>query len=136
MKSDYKIRYSDRKTLGLSVERDNNVIIRAPKDATQEDIIDFVNRKKFWIYMKTNHSKKVLNELKTEFVSGASIMYLGRNLRLNFIDDDFDGIRFSSKFLISRKRKGKSNANMMSPLVCDVLVKYQDHYLRWLFTHF
>jgi predicted metal-dependent hydrolase len=37
-----------------------------------------------------------------EFISGSTVLYLGRNYRLEIVSEDFDGVLFDSKFLISK----------------------------------
>jgi hypothetical protein len=38
---------------------------------------------------------------------GASMLYLGKEYKLDFVGDDFDGVVFESKFLISRISNGR-----------------------------
>ena len=105
MKLDYTIKYSDRRTIGLSVERDKNIVVRAPIGARSDQIDDFVNRKKFWLYTKLKHPQKYAKTAKTEFVSGASISYLGRNYKLDVVKEEFPGIKFSGKFILPESKR-------------------------------
>lgn len=104
MTLNYTTKYSDkRKTLGLVVERDKSVVVLAPNGTSQETIEDFVERKKFWLFEKINYSPKFGDKPpETPFISGKAITYLGKNYKLDVVDEAFEGIRFSSKFLISR----------------------------------
>jgi predicted metal-dependent hydrolase len=43
--------------------------------------------------------------VRKEFVSGEAIRYLGRNYRLQVVDDDVPGVRFRSRFIISRRNR-------------------------------
>ncbi len=106
MKLNYSVVYSDRrKTVGITVERDRSVVVRAPRRATADQIERVVQQKKLWIYEKLRHPQKYnLAEAKPkEFVSGESILYLGRNYRLEIVDDDFAGVRFENGFCLSRQ---------------------------------
>lgn len=98
-----RIEYSDRKTLGLIVERDASVLVRAPRDASREMIERFLERKRYWLWEKTNHARKypAVETLK-EFVSGESFLFLGRKYRLEIVDEEFDGLRFDERFVLSR----------------------------------
>jgi len=100
---DVRIEYSDRKTLGLIVERDATVLVRAPRDASMEMIQRFLERKRYWLWEKTNHARKypAVETLK-EFVSGESFLFLGRKYRLEIIEEEFDGLRFDERFVLSR----------------------------------
>jgi predicted metal-dependent hydrolase len=103
MSLEYSVIYSPRKTLRITVERDRSVIVRAPNGTAQEKIEAVVEKKKLWIYEKTRHAQKHsgLPEEK-EFISGATILYLGKNYRLEVVSEPFDGILFDNKFLISK----------------------------------
>ncbi len=108
MELNYSIKYSDRKTLGISVERDKSVVVRVPKKTSNKKIEDFIERKKHWIYTKLNHPQKYNAKRKKEFVSGSSILYLGRNYKLDIVTDELDSIIFNNKFMISRKHQAKA----------------------------
>lgn len=104
MNLEYKILYSDRKNLTITVERDRSVVVRAPEGTTPEKIENLVEKKKFWIYQKTNHLQKYSeNPASAEFVSGASILYLGKTHRLHAAKEDFEGIKFDQDFIIAKK---------------------------------
>lgn len=104
MNLEYKILYSERKKLTITVERDRSVVVRAPEGTPAEKIENLVEKKKFWIYQKTNHLQKYSeNSAGTEFVSGASILYLGKTHRLQAVKEDFEGIKFDQDFIISKK---------------------------------
>jgi len=101
----YKLVHSDRKSIGLSVERDKSIIVRAPKNAKTEDVEKFIERKKYWLFTKINHPQKYKSFKRTEFISGASILYLGRSYRLNVVKNGIEGIEFNNSFIISKKNQ-------------------------------
>jgi predicted metal-dependent hydrolase len=106
MKQDYRIVYSDRKTLSIIVERDRSLLVRAPKGMSAQEIQQLVNEKKLWIYEKIRHPQKYPPmPAKKEFVAGETVLYLGRNYRLEITDKDIDGIQFDSRFYVSRRQK-------------------------------
>ena len=107
---EYQIKYSNRKTLNISVERDRSIIVRAPHYLTEDKIDKAVQSKRQWIKEKLNHTQKypILSESK-EFVSGETLMYLGKNYQLLVVDDEIDGIDFDRRFKISKSNQ--SNAN-------------------------
>jgi len=85
---EYHLKRSDRKTMGISIERDGAVIVKIPHQAELNDIEKFVSEKKVWIYQKLA-KKKALNRERPrrEFVNGQGFLYLGKSYRLKFIDD-------------------------------------------------
>lgn len=110
MDFEYQIKYSNRKTLNISVERDRNIIVRAPKHLTFEAIDKIIQTKRQWIKEKLNHSQKypLVTESK-EFVSGETLMYLGRNYQLLVIEENIEGIEFEQRFKISKANQTKAN---------------------------
>ncbi len=110
MKLDYKIQFSNRKTLNISVERDRSVIVRAPENLSLNKIEEIVQSKRNWIKDKINHVQKYPIDFKAkEFVSGETLLYLGRNYQLLVVDENFEGIRFNQSFLISKLNQKNAN---------------------------
>lgn len=110
MTFEYKVKYSNRKTLNISVERDRSVIVRAPQGMLKDKIAQIVQSKEKWIIDKINHNQKYPTELKSkEFISGESLLYLGRNYQLLVVDEIFEGVRFSQGFVISKDNQDKAN---------------------------
>ena len=106
MKLDYHVVYSKRKTLNLSVERDGSVVVRAPLGTPEDKIRRVIEVKRLWLYQKVNHEKKYPPERRRkEFVSGETILYLGRNYRLEITENNLPGVQFHWRFLLSRKNQ-------------------------------
>jgi len=103
MNLEYSVVYSARKTLTITVERDRSIIVRAPTDTPREKIEQLIHQKKLWLYEKVRHTQKYDPPIKEkEFVSGASILYLGKSYKLNVVSEPFNGILFDDEFLISK----------------------------------
>jgi len=85
---EYRLRRSNRKSMGISIERDGTIMVMAPHQAELIDIEKFVSEKRIWIYQKLA-KKKALNRKKPmrEFVNGQGFLYLGKSYRLKLIDD-------------------------------------------------
>ncbi len=106
MKLDYRIVYSRRRTLSLSVERDASVVVRAPEGTSAEKIRQAVEARKLWLFQKINHEQKYPpNRQRKEFVSGETIAYLGRNYRLEITERPVTGVQFHWRFIISRENQ-------------------------------
>ena len=106
----YSIVYSKRKTLSIIVERDRSVIVRAPLNSDRENIERIVEQKARWIRSKIEHNQKYPSVLEQkEFVSGESLLYLGKPYKLFVDDEDFDGVRFDSNFFISKRNQPSAN---------------------------
>ncbi|MEH7792394.1 M48 family metallopeptidase [Bacillus safensis] len=106
----YEIKYSNRKTVNISVERDRSVIVRAPQGVSEDKINYIVKSKRDWIIDKMNHKQKYPAKPEPkEFVSGETILYLGKNYQLTVVDDIFDGVEFNQRFTISRANQKEAN---------------------------
>jgi predicted metal-dependent hydrolase len=103
MNVEYSIIYSARKTISIIVERDRSVIVKAPVNTSKELIENEVNKRKFLLFQKINHPQKYsIPRDRKEFVSGESLLYLGKHYKLEVVDDLIDGVEFDSKFTISK----------------------------------
>lgn len=109
MNLEYKIeRSSKRKRLTISVERDRSIIVNAPTSTSEEKIAAIVASKKAWIYAKVHHPQKYEKPPHPpgkELVNGESVLYLGRNYKVQLIDGN--NVEFEQRFLIP-KALGKS----------------------------
>jgi hypothetical protein len=105
MELNYTIVYSKRKTLNITVERDRSVIVKAPEGTDPQKIRQAVESKRLWIYEKIRHPQKyrgIPHPPGKELVSGESMLYLGRNYRIDLVEGDHEGVRFANKFIMSK----------------------------------
>lgn len=103
MQLEYEIIYSNRRKLQISVERDKSVIVRAPEGTSLAAIESALEKKKLWIYEKTKHPQKYQEGNKERvYISGTSILYLGKEYKLDFVNEDFEGVRLDGRFLLSK----------------------------------
>lgn len=102
MNLDYSVVYSDRKTLQIIVERDRSVTVRAPINTSTEKIRQAVEKKKLWLYEKINHPQKYNLGKEKTLIPGSSILYLGKEYRLEATDEKIKGIIFNGRFVISK----------------------------------
>ena len=110
MQIDYHIKYSKRKTLNITVERDRQIVVHAPENLLEEKIKSIVLSKKDWIMSKLLHTQKypIAPDIK-EFVSGETLMYLGKNYKLSISDNDIDDVEFGQQFKISSNNQTIAN---------------------------
>ena len=106
---DYRVVYSQRKTVALSVERDTSVVVRAPVGTPAAKIQQAIETKKLWLFEKTGNKKKYPpKRQQKEFVSGEAILYLGRNYRLEVTDSAEPGIQFRAGFSLARQHQAET----------------------------
>lgn len=111
MELNYSVVYSsNRKKLTITVERDRSVIVKAPMGTQTEKIRQIVESRKQWLYEKINYSQKykpLLHPPGKELVNGESLPYLGRNYRLEIVDQD-GLIQFTNnRFLVPKSNVDK-----------------------------
>lgn len=110
MMFNYEVIYAKRKTVTISVERDRKIIVRAPEGLSAHKIDELVFKKQSWILEKLNHNQKYDdNYISKEFVSGETLIYLGKNHQLQVVDEDLLGIQFDRRFYISKQNQPKAN---------------------------
>lgn len=111
MELDYKVVFSKRTTLTITVERDRSVVVTAPEGTAPEKIRQVVESRKLWLYEKTRHTQKY-NPLPhppgKELVTGESMPYLGRHYRIELVNSGGE-IQFEQKFIVPRALAGKSS---------------------------
>jgi len=104
MELEYTVVCSARKKITITVERDRSVVVRAPEGTDPEKIRQIVESRKQWIYEKTRHPQKYNGPPPPpgkELVNGESMLYLGRQYRIQLVDTD-GGIKFEHKFLVPK----------------------------------
>ncbi len=107
----YRLKYLNRKTLGIKVYPFGNVEVLAPIDAKKEVIEQRVLKRAQWILKQQNYFKE-LGERSPEkrFISGESHYYLGRQLLLRVEEGKTNSIRYKGRYFeitCSHKSKAK-----------------------------
>jgi len=99
----YEIEWSrDRSTIGLTLDSSMELTVKAPVDATTDDVTEVLNQKKEWL-LETLYglAEQADPPFDKEFLSGEKLLYNGRRYRLKVVEEDtpqpvltFDGDRF------------------------------------------
>ena len=104
----YSIRYSKRaKKLSIKVTP-ALVEAVAPNGFPEGKLIEFVHRKRKWVYHKVEQFASIDSEQRfswpERFVSGAKIPFRGRNMRLRVVDADVPRVRvtYRNAFLVEK----------------------------------
>ena len=110
MQLDYQIKYSKRKTLNITVERDRRIVVHSPENLSADKIKNIVLSKKEWIESKLLHTQKypIIPDTK-EFISGETLMFLGINYKLSICENNIDGVDFDQQFQISKNNQSIAN---------------------------
>ena len=96
-------RSAKRRRLTITVERDRSVVVHAPSEASDEAIRQVVESKRHWIYEKINHRHKyqdLPHPPGKELVNGESALYLGRQYRIEVVEDGSEETHFVQRFFV------------------------------------
>jgi predicted metal-dependent hydrolase len=92
-----------RRKLTITVERDRSIVVHAPEGISDEEIHRVVASKRQWIYEKRRHPQKyhdLPHPPGKELVNGESVLYLGRQYRIELIETGLSEVQFAQRFLI------------------------------------
>lgn len=96
-----QVRYSERKTLAISVYPDCSILVASPKFVSRELILEKLNKRAQWIKKQINFFKQFLPRTPDrKYLGGESHLYLGKNYRLKFVDSDAENIKVKDKFIL------------------------------------
>ncbi|MCL6272195.1 M48 family metallopeptidase [Sansalvadorimonas sp. 2012CJ34-2] len=103
---EYRLKQSPRKTTSLFIERDGSVTILAPLPYDMAKIETIIEQKRSWIY-KNLAEWEDLNRIRVhrEFVNGEGFPYLGRNYRLQLVDDQDEDLLLKNGYFLLRRDK-------------------------------
>ena len=101
----YSVIKSKRKTISLTLERNNDIVIKAPIEASHEKIEEFFIKKQIWIYTKLEEKKYLINcPDKKDFVDWEWFYYLWRMYKLKLVDEvDFKLRFYKNRFELNRQ---------------------------------
>jgi len=106
----FKLSYSDRKSLGITVTPDMHILVKAPVDSSIDNILEKVKKKAPWIIKQQSfflafHPKTP----ERRYISGETHLYLGRQYRLKVTIGQKNEVRHRGSFIeIITKEKTKA----------------------------
>lgn len=97
---EFKVAFSDRKTLEISVLPDATVEVVAPQEANLERIKQKVLKRGYWILEQKRFFMSLHPyEAEKEYVNGETHFYIGRRYRLKIIEDSASSVKLKGKFI-------------------------------------
>jgi len=99
-KIDFRLEYSDRKSLGITVKPDFAVLVKAPTDTSLEKVKEKLRKKAPWIikqysFFLSFHPKTPARK----YISGETHLYLGRQYRLKIVKEKVESVKLKGKFI-------------------------------------
>lgn len=99
-KIDFRLEYSDRKSLGITVTPEMEVLVKAPADTTIEKVKEKIRKKAPWIIKQQSFFLSFQPKTPTrKYVSGETHLYLGRQYRLQIHIGKEDSVKLKGKFI-------------------------------------
>ncbi len=143
---EFKVIYSSRRSLGISVLPDSSVIVRVPNRTTDKTISRIVNEKASWIIKhRDNYIKLDNSKLKRSYAEGEIHLFRGQESVLRIEKSARSYIRFCDSFIElglagtddaraikSLLYKGyKNEAMILFPMILNAMLKkYEDQMFK------
>lgn len=110
----YSLIKSSRKSIGIIVNSDGSVVVRAPQRATKKEIDEVINKRFDWIL---KHKKKFEEQgpaySKREFVDGEKHLFLGKEYIMRVAVGAFNNVTINGEFIDIECK----NESMVKPLM-------------------
>lgn len=97
---EFRLEYSNRKSLGITVNPDIDVLVKAPFDTPREKILEKVSKRAPWILKQQSYFLAFQPKTPTrKYVSGETHLYLGRQYRLKIQKGKEESVKLKGKFV-------------------------------------
>ena len=97
---DYDIEFAQRKTLSICVNPDSSVCLKAPIDATLEQIQQKVHKRASWILKQKRFFESFgTPTTKRQYISGESHLYLGRQYMLRVKESNVNAVHYQNNII-------------------------------------
>jgi predicted metal-dependent hydrolase len=101
---DFRLEYSDRKTLGITVTPDLEVLVKAPVDTSVDAVKEKLRKRAPWIMRQLSFFLSFQPRLTDrKFIGGETHLYLGKQYRLKVISYELgvmsEGVKLKGQFL-------------------------------------
>lgn len=111
----FRLEYSDRKSLGITVTSEMNVLVKAPAGTPIERVKEKVIKKAPWIIKQQNFFLSFQPRTpQRKYISGETHLYLGRQYRLQVQTGKEEYVKLKGKFIevtVSEKSRAKNLLN-------------------------
>lgn len=88
---DFRLEYSDRKSLGITVTPEMEVLVKAPTDTSMEKVKEKIRKKAPWIIKQQSFFLSFQPKTpQRKYVSGETHLYLGRQYRLKIMNNELE----------------------------------------------
>lgn len=133
----FDLEFRKRKTLGITVTPEMNVLVKAPEDAVINKVLEKVKKRAPWILKQQsyflNFHPKTPNK---KYISGETHLYLGRQYQLKLLKGAKASVKLRGKFIeIVHSEKGDPKALLEDWYLKHAFKKF-DEYAKPHIDHF
>lgn len=97
---EYDIEFAQRKTLSICVNPDSTVCLKAPINATLEQIQQKVHKRASWILKQKRFFESFgTSTTKRQYISGESHLYLGRQYMLRVKESNVNAVHYQNNII-------------------------------------
>lgn len=105
----YELIRSNRKSIGITIDREGKVVVNVPRELSIDEIEKNLYKKRLWIWEKLAlKSSNLENIVQKKFISGESFNYLGKGYRLQIIDDNSSLKLRNGWFILGKIKQDKA----------------------------
>ncbi|MBK8805619.1 MAG: M48 family metallopeptidase [Bacteroidales bacterium] len=99
-KIDFLVEYSARKTLGITVTPDSEVLVKAPIESSLDKIKEKIFKKAAWIIKQQSFFLSFQPKTPArKYIGGETYLYLGRQYLLKIESSKKDSVKLKGKFI-------------------------------------
>jgi len=125
-KIDFRLEYSERKSLGITVTPEMEVLVKAPVDTSIEKVKEKVKKKAPWIIKQLSFFLTFQPKTpKRKYVSGETHLYLGRQYRLQIKIGSVESVKLKGKFIeVVTRDKDRAKDLLMGWYLQNARIKF------------
>ncbi len=97
---DFRLEYSNRKSLGITVTPEMEVLVKAPTDTSMEKVKEKIRKKAPWIIKQQSFFLSFQPKTpQRKYLNGETHLYLGRQYRLQITIGEDESAKLKGKFI-------------------------------------
>ena len=111
----FRLEHSDRKSLGITVTPEMEVLVKAPKDTSMEKVKEKIRKKAPWIIKQQSFFLSFQPKTpQRKYISGETHLYLGRQYRLLIQIGKEEFVKLQGKFIIVETTEKAGVKNLLN----------------------
>lgn len=125
---DFRLEYSSRKSLGITVTPNATVVVKAPLKASLERVQEILKKKAPWIIKQQSfflsfHPRTPVRK----YISGETHLYMGRQYRLKIKEGTNESVKLKGKFIeVTSLDKSKAKQLVHNWYLQSARIKFHD----------